>query len=276
VRASTWFLVAALAGCKPSAIVERTMPVASLRAYRTVALRVKSTAFAAQGQATLLEMSLSQRLRGQCSFQQVAAGAPADVVLDLNITNMLRGGDGWVRNNSQAIVETLLVLSDGQSGDLLGTARIRGKSSGMIINSGLPENEAVQAVAKSVGDLLAQSGCGGPRIARAEPAPPVPAVTDGSAAPPPDDKHRADAEALNEAGKEKLRGADVPGAVAAFQQAIALVPDPRYFYNLCIAHEAGEKWADAIAACSQARSLNPEPRLVAKIDARLDVLKQRR
>lgn len=270
------------------------MPVANLQSYRTVGLRVRSTAFASQGRAMYLEAAVTQRLRQQCGFEYVGppGGTPTDVVLDLNITNAGRGGGGLITNSSQAFIDTLLVISDGHDGDLLGTARIRGKSSGMIINNAPPENEAIDVVAKTVADLLAKSGCSGPRIARAEPPPtPTPVVgstgttggsNDGSTSdpgettPPPDDARRAQAEALNEEGKEKLRGADIPGALAAFEQANSLVPDPRYVYNTCLAYEAQERWDDAIAACKRARTMNPEARLVAKIDNRIGLIEKRR
>lgn len=267
------------------------MPVANLKSYRTVALSVRSTAFASQGMAVYLENAVLQRLQKHCGFERVgkAGGAPADVVLDLNITRSGRGSSGLISNQNTAVLETLLVLSDGQNGDLLGTARIRGESSGLIINSAPPENEAVEVVAKTVADLLWKSGCAGPRVARAEPPPPPDPGTgsnagsadpgtgsgSGSATPPVDDAKRAEAEALNEDGKVKLRSADIAGALAAFQQANALVPDPRYQYNVCLTLEAQEQWAKAIAACKQARAMNPEPRLVAKIDKRLELLAQR-
>lgn len=267
------------------------MPVANLQSYRSVALRVRSTAFASQGRAMYLEAAVTQQLRQKCGFEYVGppAGTGTDVVLDLNITNAGRGsgGGGLITNSSQAFIDTLLVISDGRDGDLLGTARIRGRSGGMIINSGVPENEAIDVVAKTIAEMLAKSGCSGPRIARAEPIPdPVPAVGsagsatgsnsgsgDGSGeAEAPDEARRAEAEAINEQGKEKLRGADIAGALAAFEQANTIVPDPRYVYNTCLALEAQERWNDAIAACKRARSMNPEARLVAKIDNRIGLI----
>lgn len=236
-----------------------------------------------------LEKATLDKLRQQCGFEQVNAaggGPPAEVVLDLNITSSGRGGGGWVSNSSTAVIETLLVLSDGQSGDLLGTARIKGKSSGMIVNNGPPENEAIDAIATTVAEVLAKSGCRGPRLAKAEPPPnptPPPGTGSGSAsdgggsgsAAPVDDKRRADAEALNEQGKEKLRSADIPGALADFQRAVSLVADARYQYNVCLALEAQQQFENAIAACRHARTMNPEPRLIAKIDARLELLANR-
>ncbi|MBA3538500.1 MAG: hypothetical protein H0T79_02625 [Deltaproteobacteria bacterium] len=277
------WLLAVVAGCRPSASVEQTLPVANLQTYRTVALRVKSTAFASQGHAMYLETAVINHLQQRCKFDQVgrASGAPADVLLDLNITNVARGGDGWVSNSSQASIDTLLVVSDGLNGELLGTARIRGKSSGMMLNNAPPESEAIEVVAKTVADVLAKSGCSGPRIARAEPTPETPVepppVTPGEpSVVPPDESRRAEAEAINEDGKVKLRGADIPGAIAAFQQANALLPDARYQFNVCLALEAQERWADAITACRAARSLHPQPKLVEKIDRRLELLQQHR
>jgi len=157
VRACVLLLAIA---CHPSASIERTMPVANLQSYRTVALRVHSSAFASQGLAMTLETSVLERLRQTCGFEQVggAGTTAADVVLDLNITNISKGGTGWIRNENQVQIDTLLVLSDGQAGDLLGTATIHGKSSGTVINNAPQENEAIAVIAKTVAELLAKSG----------------------------------------------------------------------------------------------------------------------
>lgn len=282
MRAATWFIVTTIAvGCRPSATVENTTPVANLQSYRTVGLRVKASAFNAQGQEPFLEAMVLEAVRTSCRFDQVgrADGNPTDIVLDLNITAIGRGGGGMINNPNLATVETLLVLSDGPTGDLLGTARIRGKSSGIIINNARPEAEAVRIVAKTVANVLANSGCNGPRIAKVEPDPTPLAVppTEGSnGTPPPDESKRKEADALNDQGKEKLRGADLAGALAAFQQANALVPDGRYVYNLCLTFEAQEQFGKAIETCTQAKGMSPEPKLAAKIDNRLDLLKQRK
>ncbi|MEO8707052.1 MAG: hypothetical protein ABI867_43900 [Kofleriaceae bacterium] len=250
------------------------MPVANLQSYRTVALRVKSTAFAAQGQARFLEASVLQKLRQQCGFEQVGQDPKSDVVIDLNITQSGRGSGGALINTNVATIDTLLVLSDGVDGELLGTLRIHGKSSGLIINNAPPENEVVEIIAKTVVDTLAKSGCGGPRIAKVEKTPvdPGPGPTTG----PVDETKRAEAEALNTAGKEKLYGADTAGALAAFQQANQLIPDARYEFNICLTLVAQEQYPTAQAACQRARGLNPEPKLAAKIDQRLELLAQRK
>lgn len=294
MRVPVLFLVV-IAACHPSATVEHTMPVANLQSYRTVALRVRSTAFASQGQATWLEQATINHLRKKCAFEVVPVGQqPADVVLDLNITRTGRGGGGLISNENTAVLDALLVLTDGQDGQLLGTATIHGKSSGMIINNQPPENEAIDVVGKTVADVLFKSGCGGPRVARAATPPPPTGTGSGATVglgsgtgtgsgsgtgsgttAPPDDAKRAQAEQLNEQGKEKLYGADIPAALALFQQATALVPDPRYQFNVCIALGAQEQWDNAIAACQQARGMNPDAKLAAKIDHRIDLLQHR-
>ncbi len=260
------------------------MPVANLQSYRTIGVRVHSKAFAAQGQTMRMEAALLDRVRKKCQFDQVfrADQGRADILIDLNIAATARGGDtGW--NSSTASVDTLLVLTDGQDGELLGTARIRGKSSGMIINNAPPENEAIDIVAKTVAELLAKSGCTGPRVARAPIVDPVPVpgpgsgsdAGSGSAAPPPDESKRAEADALNDKGKERLYADDVPGALALFQQANRLLPDPRYGFNVCLALGAQEQWDAALAACREARAMNPSSALAAKIDRRMEALAKR-
>ncbi len=264
------------------------MPVANLQTYRTVALRVRGTTYYTQNMAPYLEAAVTNQLRRGCGFEQIGrvSATPADVVLDLNITFAGRGGTShWVQNANLATIDTLLVLTDGQSRELLGTARIHGESSGMMIaGASQPEGEAIDIIAKSVADLLAKSGCTGPRVARTEPppTPPNPQIDTGSgsapppdtgsATPPPASDHRGEAEALNEQGKSKLQAADLAGAVAAFQQANALAPDPRYVFNMCLALEAQEQWDNAIGACRQARGMNPDAKLAERIDHRLDLL----
>ena len=264
---------AVAAGCHPSATVENTMPIANLQTYRSIALRVHSTAFAAQGQAMQLESAVLQQMQQRCAFQQVAAAQAksAELVLDLNIVNTGRGGGGLISNNSTARLDTLLVISNGQDGELLGTARIHGESSGMIINNAPPELEAIDIVAKTVGDVFAKSGCAGPRIAKAEPSPPPP--TTDTNPQPVDESHRAEAEKDNEDGKQKVFVADLQGALAAFQQADALIPDPKYEYNLCSTLGLLERWNEATAMCQKALAKQPPPALRTKLEQKIELLK---
>jgi hypothetical protein len=261
-----------LVACHPSASVESTMPIANMQSYNSIALRVHSSAFAAQGQAMQLSQAVANKLHASCAFAQVNEGLQArgDVALDLNITNTQRGGGGIISNSSTAHMETLLVISDGQSGDLLGTARIKGESSGMIINNAPPELEAIDAIAKAIVDMLGKSGCAGPRIAKAEP--PAPTPDPGHPQPAVDETRRPEAEKLDEDGKQKLFAADIKGALEAFTQANQIIPDARYEYNMCNALGLLEQWDNAIAECKKAKSMNPKPELVAKIDHKIDLL----
>ncbi|MEO6772435.1 MAG: hypothetical protein ABI467_05360 [Kofleriaceae bacterium] len=273
LRSQIWFVAVVVGACHPSASVENTMPIANLQTYRSVALRVHSTAFAAQGQAMQLESAVLDQMHQRCSFEELTGPAAqhADLVLDLNIVHTGRGGGGFISNSSTARLDTLLVISDGQDGDLLGTARIHGESSGMILNNAPPELEAIDIVAKTVADVFAKSGCSGPRIAKAEPAPPPP--TPDVTPTPVDESHRAEAEKANDDGKQKVFIADLQGARAAFQQADALVPDPKYEYNLCSTLGLLEKWDEATAICQGALAKQPPPALRAQLDHKLELLK---
>src|SRR5687768_15694577 len=75
---------------------------------------------------------------------------------------------------------------------------------------------------------------------------------------------RARAEKLNDQGKRQIALVDFEGAAESFRAAIALVADPRYYYNLCYTlHRAG-KLREAHAACEMAAASNQDPRLHAK------------
>lgn len=250
-------------GCHPSATLQRTTPVANLQTFTTTLVRVRSTAFAAQGAVVNLQNQVIAVLAKKCAFQQAADGATADVILDLTINQTGRGSSGIITNENVQTVSALLVLTDGADGGLLGTASIHGESSGSFMGGGDPIQEATGAIANSVGDLLVQSGCNGPRVAKAAPEPPPVVAT------APDESKRPEAEKLSDAGKEKLYNSDLPGALALFQQANALLPDAKYEFNGCLVLGALERWDEAIASCKKARTMNASPALIEKIDKRL-------
>jgi tetratricopeptide (TPR) repeat protein len=268
-----------LAACKPSATIQATSPVANLQSYQTVGVVVHTNQFASQGMAQMLEASVVGYLQQGCGFSSVGrlGNAKPDVKLDLTITSSRRGGDGVITNPNTAVVDTLVVLSDGQAGDLLGTMRIRGKSSGMIVNNNLPENQAIDVVAKTIGEVFIKSGCSGPRVAKAVPLPdnPLPPADPNHPGPTIDESKRPQAEQLNDQGKEKLYAADLAGALALFQQAAAVLPDAKYQFNVCLALGAQEQWDPALAACRQAKTMNPNAQLAEKIDRRIDLLQKR-
>ena len=51
----------------------------------------------------------------------------------------------------------------------------------------------------------------------------------------------------------------------------------RHWARFTFAHAVSgrEFWTEAIAACSQARGMNPQPKLAQKIETRLDLLQKR-
>jgi len=254
--------------CHASATVQNTMPVANMQFYHSVAVRVRSNVMGYQGFGQFLEQSVNSNLRQKCGFASVGgANDRAELVLDLTITKAGKDS-GFITIQNQTVMEALLVLSDGQNGDLLGTAKISGNSAAMTTSGSNPDQEAVEVVGKAVADLLAKSGCSGPRIARAEP-PKVEAPLPGV-----DESHRGEAEKLNEDGKNQMFGAHMPEALALFQQADRLLPDARYQFNVCLALGVMEKWDDAIGACNKAKSMNAKPELVAKIDRRIEALQK--
>jgi hypothetical protein len=173
----------ALSACTPSAQVKRITPVANLQVYSLVQVRGTGADAAGQGDAKLayeLERASLIKIREKCAFVDVVAGAqqaprPPDLLLDATILRSGRGGDGLVQNENLAVVDVKLVLSDGVDQELLGSADIQGKSSG-VDTGGSPEQEAVEAVAGSIADILVKSGCVGPRVARATPPTPPPAT----------------------------------------------------------------------------------------------------
>jgi hypothetical protein len=262
-------LVLILAACHATATVQNTMPVANMQYYHSVALRSHSSAFASQGMAQFLDQAVQDKLRTSCAFTTVGgANTPSpELVLDLNVVKAGQDTGGFITIQNQIAIETLLVLSDGQTGDLLGTARIQGSSAAMTTNRSNPTSEAIDVVAKTVAQLLVKSGCSGPRISRApvEVATPNPAV---------DESHRDEADKLNEDGKQQMFGAHLTEALVLFQQAAALLPDARYVFNVCVVLGAQEKWDDALAQCNKARGLGAKPELAAKIDSRIDALKK--
>jgi tetratricopeptide (TPR) repeat protein len=77
------------------------------------------------------------------------------------------------------------------------------------------------------------------------------------------------AEALNEEGKKLYaEQKDYAGAAAKFQGAIALSPDARYYFNLCMSLDKQEKFDDALIACDEVYNRNPDAELQGKAGKR--------
>ncbi len=280
-------LAALLAGCRPSATVQRTVPLANLVSYTGVVVRATGASESRAGRLSLvLEHAAVDRIRRRCAFTDVQSGSdappdmPAELFLDVTVQRSFRGGGGLIQNENQATVDVKLVLSDGADEELVGAADIRGKSGGIVINNASPEEEAVNAVADSIANILVRSGCSGPRVARARPP---------ARRPPPDTGEEdvelvaeqqndvvTKAEAENEEGKRLFRSADVPGAKLHFQAAIRLHRDARYVFNMCLAEEALGRLDAAVSTCKSVIAMKPEPALAEKAKLRLQILAEKR
>jgi opacity protein-like surface antigen len=77
-----------------------------------------------------------------------------------------------------------------------------------------------------------------------------------------------DAEARNRAGRALFEARDHEGAAREFRAAIALVPDARYHFNLCVALERLGDLRGAIAACDQVALLEASDGLRSKASVR--------
>src|SRR5215213_2104061 len=57
---------------------------------------------------------------------------------------------------------------------------------------------------------------------------------------------------LNEEGKELMYAGKYPEASAKFREAVARVPEPKYFFNLCTSRFQEGKFGEALTACNAA------------------------
>ena len=272
--------ILALASCRPSATVRGTTPIANLQPYRGLLVRGTGASESGAGDLTgLLEQVASDRIRTRCAFSDVRMGGEeddgsSDLILDLTVQNAYRGGSGLIQNENLATVDVKIVLSDGIDEELIGSADIQGKSSGVVVGNESPEDEAVKAVADRVVQILVKSGCAGKRIARARPAKPRDAVAQPISASGGDAAAKAEAE--NEEGKRLFRSADVKSAKVRFQAAIRLHRDPRYVFNLCLAEEALGAFDAAESACKRALGMKPDKPLADKVKLRLELIAEKR
>lgn len=258
----------------------RTTPVANLQAYQTALVRVSS----AQGlnqYTPVLEFATTDFMQKRCSFARIVSPTQVgnlkpDLIVDLNIRRAERGGQGFIKNPNLATVDVTMVLSDGIDESLLGSAEIVGKSAAVAVEDNDPENEALIAVAKRVTDILGKSGCVGDRVARATPPPmeQEPTPPPGNAELPPE--QLAQAEAANDEGKRLFRAAKIAAAKAQFEQALNVTKDPRYYFNLCLAHEALSEFDSAVQACQSVLATSPEARLADKANQRLEIIAEKR
>jgi tetratricopeptide (TPR) repeat protein len=80
---------------------------------------------------------------------------------------------------------------------------------------------------------------------------------------------------LNASGRDLVRSGDIEGAVATFQKATQTFPDPHYFFNLCVALDAADRFPEAIDACEEVFDHDPSQRLEDKTRAVLERLHEK-
>src|SRR6266568_7087302 len=84
------------------------------------------------------------------------------------------------------------------------------------------------------------------------------------------------AEALNDEGKDLYTDAkDYEGATAKFRQAIAIAPDPRYYFNLGSALDKLDLYDQALQACDDVFQHKPKPDLATKTGKKAADIRQR-
>ena len=71
---------------------------------------------------------------------------------------------------------------------------------------------------------------------------------------------------LNDEGKELMFAGKFAEASAKFRDAVARVPEPKYFFNLCTSLFQEGKFDEAMTACSAVSKNSPTPELNAKTD----------
>lgn len=69
---------------------------------------------------------------------------------------------------------------------------------------------------------------------------------------------------LNEEGKDQMYGNNYAAASAKFREAVARVPEPGYFFNLCTSLYWEGKFGEALTACAAVEKNNPTPAQIDK------------
>lgn len=98
-----------------------------------------------------------------------------------------------------------------------------------------------------------------------EPAPSPSAPASGQA---------AIAAKLNDEGSQLFMNMAFANASTKFREAVARVPEPRYFFNLCLSLFQEGKFAEALTACNAGTRANPPAPLRQKLDKATDMIKR--
>ncbi len=74
----------------------------------------------------------------------------------------------------------------------------------------------------------------------------------------------------NDEGKADMEAGKYGDAAAKFREAVARVPDPTYFFNLCAALYQQGRFAEALTACNAIANNAPTAALMAKRDKMIE------
>lgn len=79
---------------------------------------------------------------------------------------------------------------------------------------------------------------------------------------------------LNEEGKELMFANNFKDASAKFQDAVARVPEAKYFFNLCTSRYQEGKFGEALTACNSVEKNNPDDKLRGKTAKLTDKIRE--
>lgn len=100
------------------------------------------------------------------------------------------------------------------------------------------------------------------------PTPPAPPPPDDPPPPPPKAGSQAEIAArVDNEGRNAMFAGNYAVASAKFREAVARVPDPRYFFNLCTSLYQEGKFDEALTACGAADRNKPSDALHKKIES---------
>ena len=77
---------------------------------------------------------------------------------------------------------------------------------------------------------------------------------------------------LNDEGSKLFLNMAFANASMKFREAVARVPEPRYFYNLCLSLFQEGKFSEALVACRAGENTNPDARLRQKLEKATDMI----
>ncbi len=79
---------------------------------------------------------------------------------------------------------------------------------------------------------------------------------------------------LNDEGKELMFKSDWVAATMKFRDAVARVPEPKYYFNLCMALYSDGKFGEAMTACQASLKNQPDPVLRGKVEKLIERVKK--